>query len=292
MKKISIVLLAMLMVISMAACGGSESGGDTPASSAPQVSAAVQAAIDAIDDIGTVTVDSEEAIKNAEKLYGILTDSEKSQVTNRLALVEAREAFDVLSAEIIFKNAGDAYRKIAQAAEMCIDGMDDIYSIWRFGIYDADEAYTYNIFTKMALETSYTSDELEAAADNCYVTASDCVNGSFLWGDAWQCCLYVVMQAGDDRGDHTKISELLKEAEEILKEMGNNYSDYEHYPTLKQYYSKVASYAEFYDAPTGSFEQLKGTISDYENEIRTLKSDLEFVFKDIQLDEISDAVGL
>lgn len=44
--------------------------------------------------------------------------------------------------------------------------------------------------------------------------------------------------------------------------MGDKYTDYEYYPKLKEYYSKVCSYYEFVKSPTGSFNQLQGTVND------------------------------
>ncbi len=288
MKKATALVLSLLLILSLVACGGSESKDKTESEGK---SAAIIEAEKAIRTIGEVTIDSEEAIKNAEKLYGILTDSEKSQVKNRLDLVDARDAFDTLKAKQIFDNAKEAYNKIAQASTMCIDGMDDIYGAWQFGIYEADECSISTVFSYMALETSFTYSQLEAAAANCGLDSYDCVYGAY-GVDEWQCCLWVVMQAHEDAGTHTTINGLLSQAEVILKDMGTEYSDYEYYPTLKEYYSKVSSYASFFAEPTGSFEQLKTTINDYENSIRTLNSDLEFVFKESISDGFSEAVGV
>jgi len=57
---------------------------------------AVKAAEEAIAAISTVDYDSSVKIENAEKLYGILTDSEKEKVENRMALINAREEYDNL----------------------------------------------------------------------------------------------------------------------------------------------------------------------------------------------------
>lgn len=59
---------------------------------------------EAITAIGEVTIDSGDAIAEAEKLYDLLSDSEKAGVNNYLYLdlVEAREAFEILQNEIIY----------------------------------------------------------------------------------------------------------------------------------------------------------------------------------------------
>ena len=56
------------------------------------------------------------------------------------------------------------------------------------------------------------------------------------------------------------------------------YEDYTYYPKLKELYSAVNSYAEFVITPTGSFEQLADTVNTFENNIRTLQSDVGFLF--------------
>ena len=50
------------------------------------------------------------------------------------------------------------------------------------------------------------------------------------------------------------------------------------YPKLKEYYSSIKSYVEFFTSPSGSFKQLADTINTYENGIRTLESDVGFLF--------------
>ena len=53
----------------------------------------------AITAIGQVTIESEEAICYAEKLYSILSDREKESISNRLDLANAREEYDRLLRE-------------------------------------------------------------------------------------------------------------------------------------------------------------------------------------------------
>ena len=65
MRKIIALLLFLCLCVSLSACGKSE---------------AVKNVENAISSIGEVTLDSEELIKNAEKLYGILTDEEKTEI--------------------------------------------------------------------------------------------------------------------------------------------------------------------------------------------------------------------
>lgn len=79
MKRIVAFLLLIALFISLCACGKSK---------------AVKAAEEAISSIGEVTLDSEEAINQAQKHFDILTEDEKAKVDNRLVLVEAIEAYE------------------------------------------------------------------------------------------------------------------------------------------------------------------------------------------------------
>ena len=63
-------------------------------------SSIVKSAEKAINDIGTVSIESEELIIEAEKLYASLTENQKDDVTNYFTLLEAREEYNAIVAEI------------------------------------------------------------------------------------------------------------------------------------------------------------------------------------------------
>lgn len=77
------------------------------------VNVTTQAVIDAIDAIGTVSLNSEKDITEAEQMYAILAENEKTKVSNRLELVDARSKYETLVAEEAEKTQKDA----AEAAE-------------------------------------------------------------------------------------------------------------------------------------------------------------------------------
>ena len=77
---------------------------------------------------GEVTLESEEAIRYAEKLYGILTDKEKESIENRIVLADARETYDrlvqeAIAAEQAAKAAAEEAARIA-ALEAAMPAMD------------------------------------------------------------------------------------------------------------------------------------------------------------------------
>ena len=265
MRKGLYLILALVMCLSLCACGKSK---------------AVKAAEDAIVAIGEVTVDSGDAIANAEKLYDILTDAEKAGVENRLTLVDAREEFEALKGELVYKNAEEAYERLKNVAELCSDGMDAIYGAWYFGIYKADDTTDSSFCYEMSLEVpGFTETELEEAASSRGESIG--IGGELLIMAArsdWQYCLEIVEEAISIRGDYATINTYMEDAEKILQELTAEYDDYTYYPKLKDYYAAVKSYVEFFSSPSGSFNQLVSTINDYENGIRTLESDVSFLF--------------
>lgn len=257
MKKAIILIVSIVLCVSLCACGKSE---------------AVKSAEDAISAIGEVSVDSGDAIANAEKLYGILTDAEKEKVENRLSLVEAREQFEKVRGEVVYTNAKEAYVKLKEVADLCVSGMDDIYGAWYFGIYEADDASSYSFYYEMSSEVpSFSENELEAAGDSLGYEA-------WLAKTDWQYSVFIVKSALAARGDYDTIETNMSDAEKVLQTLTEEYDDYTYYPKLKDYYSAIKSYVEFYTNPSGSFNQLADTINSYENGIRTLESDVGFLF--------------
>jgi len=257
MKRFAALILIFVMCLSLCACGKS---------------AATKAAEEAIAAIGEVTVDSGDTIANAEKLYGILTDAEKADVENRLALVDAQEAFEDIRGEIVYENANEAYEKLKEVAALCVAGMDAIYGAWYFGIYEADDAYSSSFYLLMSQEVPYfSSSELEEAGELLGISVSTAKSD-------WQYCLFIVEEAIAARGDYDTITANMEEAETVLQTLTEEYDDYTYYPKLKEYYAAVKSYVEFFTNPSGSFSQLADTVNNYENGIRTLESDVSFLF--------------
>ena len=85
MKKTILMLLALVLCLSLCACGKSE---------------AVAAYENRVAEIGTVTLDSEDAILAAENAYSALTEKEKQSVAEtKTVLATKRAEYDALSAD-------------------------------------------------------------------------------------------------------------------------------------------------------------------------------------------------
>lgn len=253
MKKISLILVLLIIVSILTGCSKSKDA---------------KAAEDAINAIGEVSSESKELIERAEKLYGILTDSEKSSISNRMVLVEAREKYDSLQNEAIYTNARDAYQSLKEVAKLCENGMDDIYGAWYFGIYKADDCTASNFYSKFAENTPHlTKKQLEDVGLSYSLVKDD-----------WEMCLLVAEAAIEKKGDYETVKESMKKAGDILQELTTIYGDYTYYPKLKEYYAAISSYVDFFTSPSGSFKQLSDTVNNYETSIRTLDSEVGFLF--------------
>ena len=256
MRRFIAFVLVLVLCLSLSACGKSKAAKEAEA---------------AIEAIGEVTIDSGEAIKNAEKLYNILTDSEKEDVNNRLMLVDAQEEFAALQSEATYENAKKAYEALNEVAAMCVSGMDAVYGGWYYGIYESNAKYGVTFYALSLDVPGFSSSEIEDAAKVIGISESS-LKGK------WQNCLNVVLAAIELRGDYDTIKDKMTAAENILQELTSTYDDYTYYPKLKSYYSAVSSYVNFYKNPTGSFNQLADTVKEYENAIRTYEADVSFLF--------------
>ena len=186
--------------------------------------------------------------------------------------------------QIAFEQSQNAYEKLHSAQEQCEIIMDDIYEAWRWGIYDYDEDMSSSeAWSDLLGELRISNSDMEnlSVDEEGKGTGKTTFSLYMILSDEdskWQVPLNIVQEAYQTNGTIEKIQMLLAEAKDALKSISESNSDYEYYPTLKLYYSEVSSYFEFIKSPSGSFEQLKTTITGYENKIRTYSEDLSFVF--------------
>lgn len=80
MKKTISLLICFCLLFSLVGCGNTE----------------VSKAETLIENIGEISLDSEQSIIEAEMYYETLTDDEKSKVSNYSVLLEARETYNQL----------------------------------------------------------------------------------------------------------------------------------------------------------------------------------------------------
>lgn len=169
MRKALSLLLALIMCLSLCACGKSE---------------AVKNVETLIDAIGEVSLDSESAIVAAENAYNSLTEEEKATVTNADVLSVARITLDDLKYEQLrllfvgeWKYLGDSYdTKVFLNA----DGTGEILE---FGKARPTEWQLSRDGTELSFD--YFSCEV-VAADGLLFLNSDMVCGSFVKASDYQ----------------------------------------------------------------------------------------------------------
>lgn len=196
-----------------------------------------------------------------------------------------------------FETSKAAYDNIDIAYEITEQFGSDIYEAWRLGIYDKDEilddgakhlakelslseyeirtGFAYTIATVIGEDW----DELSEDDKNKYIDNAD-VFISVMGDDLFSFCVMAVIGAYTVNGKVEEAQNALDAAKAQMKELSQEYSDYEHYPNLKGYYTTTSSFFDFCNNPTGSFEQVKDTINKYKNEARDYISDLDYIFED------------
>lgn len=200
-----------------------------------------------------------------------------------------------------FEASKEAYDNINTAYELTSDFGSDIYDAWYTAIYESDElidggceylAKSLNlsedelmdgaVYTLLQVEGKELSEcseddieNLKAAADVILEKINDNQNLSlFSW------CLFMVENAYMVNEKVNEIQAYLDAAKAQMKDLSENYSDYEHYPALKGYYTTTSSFFDFCQNSTGSFEQAKTTIEKYKTDARDYKADLDYIFED------------
>lgn len=194
-----------------------------------------------------------------------------------------------------FELSKQAYDDICAAYTIIEEMGESLYETWRISIFKDDELSTEYLsqHTHLSVEeidegVVYTIFSLATDAD--YETATEEEKAGFRnFGDAFfrlskdnlsTTCLNVVSNAYRANGSMAKAGELLESAKQKMRELSNDYSDYEHYPSLKELYTTTQSFLDFCEDPQGySFEQYSTTYNDYVTKARDYKNDLEYIFE-------------
>lgn len=204
--------------------------------------------------------------------------------------LEDRKAFDI---------SKKAYDNVIKAYDIAEQYGDDIYDAWYVGIFNEDELYEQGS-KLLASELNLTEedvsqgvayalidafgwnwDEVDPETKKAYMAVED--SGTYflavsLLADIKTFCVECVNGAYEVTGKSDEALTALEEAKTLMKELGEKYADYEHYPNLKKIYTETASFLDFCINPTGSFDQLRETLNEYKNNVRDLSNDLEYIF--------------
>lgn len=173
--------------------------------------------------------------------------------------------------EEINETAQLAYDLIACAESLCKSGMEVISSAWHFGIWDAPDCESSTVIEKLSAQIGF---EVSFIEENGNYTADELINGNGNFG-GWEFCLMTAENCLSAAGTYTSVNEALDMARDLIREIPNDYANYQN---LKNYYTKVAAYAAYFENVSGSYNDLIEAIDKYEKDIQTAKEPLLFDF--------------
>lgn len=93
------------------------------------------------------------------------------------------------------------------------------------------------------------------------------------------CSLYVI----GSYAVNNQISEAetaLDNAKAIMKQLSNEYSNYEHYPSLKEYYTTTSDFYDFCLTLNADVKQFGTTMDEYKDDAKKYRNEIEFVFEE------------
>ncbi len=253
MKKILVLLLVAVMCFSMCACGKQEQANAFDMSK--QAFNNIHSAYEKVEDI---SADVYEAwrIGIATKTSSLYELDDLSFLTGNLSLTD-----------------DDIYRGLAHIQFHYSDFLE--YA-GMYSFVDVNNLDDYASFLQQCDEYDFTSRE-----DNEYCFKPDTTYDFIsMFDDGFSGYVYLVVNAYAAKGTYEEITSILDAAKEQMKTMSKDYSDYEHYPNLKGYYTTTQAFFDYCQKPTGTFEQAVTTIEDYRNEARDYYYDLEYIFED------------
>lgn len=169
------------------------------------------------------------------------------------------------------KTAQQAYDLIDNVETLCKSGMGIISSAWHFGIWDAPECGIDTVMERLSAQIGF---DVSFVEENGGYTAEELVNGD---GDfsGWEFCVMTAENCLYAAGTYTSVNEALDTARNLIRELPDNYANNQY---LKDYYTKVAAYAAYFENVSGSYNDLIEAIAEYERNIQTAKESLLFDF--------------
>lgn len=192
-----------------------------------------------------------------------------------------------------FEVSKSAYSNVKIAYEITEQISSDIYEAWHLGIFEDERILEggmkggiHYMASKLSLNRIELREGLRYVMEQAGKPSDrddiDIPTFFSKWTDAplFSVCIYSVIAAYTINGKVEEAQNALNAAKAQMKELSENYSDYEHYPNLKGYYTTTSSFFDFCQNPTGSFDQATETINDYKNKARDYISDLDFIFEE------------
>lgn len=180
----------------------------------------------------------------------------------------------------VYDSAKLAYQKLNHISEQTANIMDDVYNAWHYGLSKTSSANLNSFVSILHLSKADVENAIKVN-NRSYMsffsdTPADVFKMTSKNKDFYRSCVNLVTTAYSQNGRFEALNAELTEAKEALKVVGEQFPNYQ---SLMEFYSKTASYFEFAKNPTGSFEQLSETISEYENSLRNCANTLSVIFE-------------
>ena len=145
--------------------------------------------------------------------------------------------------------AQQAYDSIEDAESLCKAGMSIISAAWHFGIWDAPECGVDIVTERLSAQIGF---EVSFIEENGGYTADELINGDGTY-DGWEFCLMTAEKCLYAIEAYDSVNEALDAARNMIRELPD---DYTHYQNLRNYYTKVAAYASYFENISGSYNDL------------------------------------
>lgn len=180
---------------------------------------------------------------------------------------KSTESEEINEAEI----AQQAYDLIENAESLCKSGMSIISAAWYFGIWVAPECGADTVMDRLSAQIGF---EVSFIEGNGGYTAAELINGDGEL-DGWEFCLMTAENCLSATGTYISVGKALETARDLIRELPDNYTSYQY---LKDYYTKVAVYAAYFENVSGSYNDMTETITECESNIQAAKEPLLFDF--------------
>lgn len=197
--------------------------------------------------------------------------------------------------EEAFSACRDAFNKITEAYAILDKYSQDIYTAFNLGenspgSYDGYKGYDFekynrNEFNAFAAKMNIDQTYIEEAVVN--ISGAEIFNtgswfdlGALYGGSFSSAWVGVISEAYICSGDAEYISSLLNDATAIMQMLSESYSDYEHYPALKSYFTNALAYFDFCQNTEGTLEEVEEKFNNYKDVERDCFFDLNYIFED------------
>ena len=184
-----------------------------------------------------------------------------------------------------YDNSKEAFDAVTAAYLATNTFAEDVYEAWYLGVNDQFNYNESSEFADFAAQLHIGQSHLEEAvarlSGSGSFTTSQWAKLPDLYGDsctsAW---VAAVSEAYKCSGKTVEIETQLNSAKSLMKKLGDKHADYQHYPSLKKYFTTTMAFYDFCCHPEGSFEQVTETVNAYRSAARECFFDLNYVFGD------------